>query len=78
LRKIRELREKYGPLFKLIERGDMLAEFIKSRPLLKKAFEDLKPDFSNPEEFRECLIEDIGKVRENLNLFTFHPQGNYG
>ena len=56
LRRIRELREKQGPLHRLMMRGGRLAKFVRSRPLLQKAFEDFKPDILDPEEFRESLL----------------------
>ncbi|ALV63875.1 DNA helicase [Thermococcus sp. 2319x1] len=68
--KIREIREKYGPLYKLVEREGPLAQAIKSRPLLQKAFEDLKPDFLSVEEFRENLINDINKSKEEIVIYS--------
>ena len=70
LRRIRELREKQGPLHRLMMRGGRLAKFVRSRPLLQKAFEDFKPDILDPEEFRESLVEDIGNAKEQVLIYS--------
>ena len=64
LRKLRELREKYGPLYRLMERGGRLAEFVKSRSLLKKAFEGFKPDLLDLGEFRETPVEVVRNAEQ--------------
>ena len=78
LRRIRKLREKYGPLYRLMERGSRLAKFIKSRPLLQKAFEDFKPDFLSPEEFRGASNRGYKQSQTaGVNIFTFYTCRNH-
>ena len=57
--KIRELRGKPVLLCRLMTKSDRLAGFVRSRPLLLKAFEDFKLDILDQEGSRESLIVDI-------------------
>ncbi|MHA1859659.1 MAG: hypothetical protein ACTSVF_00985 [Candidatus Asgardarchaeia archaeon] len=71
MKKLQELRKKYGPLYKLIEKNSRLIKFIKSRPLVQKMVEDLKPDLLNPEMVRDLLPEISNQLRTR-SLYIHH------
>jgi len=73
LDKFRELRLKYGPLVKLMEKSSVFFKFIESRPVLRPILERLKPHPLIPRDFVEELQNLFLNAKPGTKIFIYSP-----
>lgn len=68
--KIRELRLKYGPLIKLLERNEQFRRFLENRPIIATLIEKFKPEILEPSVFETKFKEDLKVAKTNVLIMS--------
>ncbi len=73
LDKIRELRLRYGPLVRLLERSSSFRKLLEDRPILMPLLESLKPAPLSAEEFIQDFQREVTNVKSGTQVVIYSP-----
>lgn len=70
MEKLKELRLKYGPLIKLLERNERFRELLEKRPMIANLIEKFKPEILEPSVFESKFREDLKAAEADVLIMS--------